>query len=66
MWNIEDEIRICERDHIFNQKFIDLAREVYFTNDERSKAKKEINERYGSEIIEEKSYEEYGAIIRRR
>ena len=43
LWNIEDEIRICEKRKDFSQKFIDLARSVYFNNDKRSKIKAEIN-----------------------
>ena len=59
LWNIEDDIRECERKKLFNQTFIDLARSVYFTNDERAKVKNNINKRFGSELVEVKSYEEY-------
>jgi len=59
LWVIEDDIRDCERNKIFNQKFVDLARSVYFTNDERSEVKLEINKKFGSKIIEVKSYEQY-------
>jgi hypothetical protein len=59
LWVIEDDIRDCERNHIFDQKFIDLARSVYFTNDKRSEVKLEINKKFGSKIIEVKSYEQY-------
>ena len=59
LWNIEDDIRECERNKLFDQKFIDLARSVYFTNDERAKVKNEINKKFGSELVEVKSYEEY-------
>ena len=59
LWNIEDDIRECERKKLFDQTFIDLARSVYFTNDERSKVKNDINETFGSELVEVKSYEEY-------
>ena len=59
LWVIEDDIRDCERDKNFNQKFIDLARSVYFTNDKRSEIKLEINKRFGSKIVEVKSYEKY-------
>ena len=59
LWVIEDDIRDCERNQIFDQKFIDLARSVYFTNDKRSKVKLEINNKFGSKIVEVKSYEEY-------
>lgn len=59
LWVIEDDIRDCERNKIFDQKFIDLARSVYFTNDKRSAFKLEINKKFGSKIIEVKSYEQY-------
>ena len=59
LWVIEDDIRDCERDKNFDQKFIDLARSVYFTNDKRSEIKLEINKKFGSKIIEVKSYEKY-------
>ena len=59
LWNIEDLIRDKERNKIFDKKFIELARKVYFTNDERSRIKKNINETFGSEIVEEKSYADY-------
>ena len=59
LWVIEDDIRDCERNKNFNQKFIDLARLVYFTNDKRSGVKHDINKKFGSKIIEVKSYEEY-------
>jgi len=59
LWVIEDDIRDCERNKKFDQTFIDLARSVYFTNDQRSEVKLEINKKFGSKIIEVKSYEEY-------
>ena len=59
LWNIEDDIRECERKKLFDQTFIDLARNVYFTNDERAKVKNDINKTFGSELVEVKSYEEY-------
>ena len=59
LWKIEDDIRDCERKKIFDQKFIDLARNVYFTNDERSRVKSDINKNFGSELVEVKSYEDY-------
>ena len=59
LWVIEDDIRDCERDKKFDQKFIDLARSVYFTNDKRSEIKLAINKAFGSKIIEVKSYEKY-------
>jgi hypothetical protein len=59
LWVIEDDIRECERKKLFDQTFIDLARSVYFTNDERAKVKNDINKTFGSELVEVKSYEEY-------
>ena len=59
LWNIEDDIRECERKKLFDQTFVDLARSVYFTNDERAKIKNDINKTFGSELVEVKSYEEY-------
>ena len=59
LWDIEDNIRICEKNKDFGKKFIELARLVYLTNDERSKIKSEINELLGSNIREIKEYEDY-------
>ena len=59
LWKIEDDIRECERANNFGQQFIDLARAVYYTNDDRSDVKKEINVLTGSDLVEEKSYEDY-------
>jgi hypothetical protein len=59
LWEIEDEIRVCEKHGDFNNNFIRLARAVYHRNDERARIKKEINIKYGSEFVEEKSYKEY-------
>ena len=59
LWKIEDDIRECERKKLFDQTFIDLARSVYFTNDERAQVKNDINKNFGSELVEVKSYEEY-------
>ena len=59
LWDIEDQIRVCERKQDFKKKFIKLARSVYQKNDLRSSYKREINKLLGSEIIEEKSYESY-------
>ncbi len=59
LWKIEDDIRECERANDFGQTFIDLARAVYYTNDDRSDVKKEINVYTGSDLVEEKSYEDY-------
>lgn len=59
LWKIEDDIRECERANDFGQTFVDLARAVYYTNDDRSDVKKEINVFTGSDLVEEKSYEDY-------
>ena len=59
LWEIEDDIRDKERAKEFDQRFIELARAVYVTNDRRSKVKKELNLHLGSEIVEEKSYQDY-------
>jgi hypothetical protein len=59
LWYIEDSIREKERMGEFDEEFIKLARDVYFTNDKRAALKKEINIKYGSEIVEEKSYNPY-------
>ena len=59
LWNIEEEIRDCERNKKFDQKFIELSRSVYFTNDKRSEIKLEINNKFGSKIVEVKSYTKY-------
>jgi hypothetical protein len=59
LWKIEDDIRECERANDFGQTFIDLARAVYYVNDGRSDVKKEINIYTGSDLVEEKSYEDY-------
>jgi hypothetical protein len=59
LWDIEDRIRDKERDGLFDAEFIELARAVYFTNDERATLKKKINTRLGSALVEEKSYADY-------
>lgn len=59
LWDIEDKIRDKERDQLFDQEFIELARSVYFTNDKRAEIKKVINTKTGSELVEEKSYKKY-------
>jgi len=59
LWKIEDEIRDCEKNKKFNQKFIELARSVYITNDRRAEIKLEINNKFGSKIVEVKSYTKY-------
>lgn len=59
LWRIEDEIRECERSGDFGARFIELARAVYRSNDQRAALKRQINELLGSEIVEEKSYASY-------
>lgn len=59
LWDIEDDIRSCERIGDFSDRFIELARSVYRTNDLRADLKLKINRLLGSELIEEKSYEAY-------
>lgn len=59
LWNIEDDIRELERQKRFDSEFIELARKVYMTNDERAKVKLAINLEYNSKFVEEKSYAEY-------
>jgi hypothetical protein len=59
LWVIEDDIRDKERAREFDERFIELARSVYVTNDQRAAAKKQLNEHLGSEIVEEKSYQDY-------
>ena len=59
LWDIEDKIRLCEKRKNFKETFIELARNVYFNNDKRSKLKSEINEILGSNIREVKKYTDY-------
>lgn len=59
LWDIEDDIRDCERDRDFGARFVELARAVYHTNDRRAAAKRALNELLGSELVEEKSYQPY-------
>ena len=59
LWNIEDHIRDCEREKNFGADFVELARSVYYTNDDRADVKKQINVLTGSDLVEEKSYQEY-------
>ena len=59
LWKIEDDIRDKERQKEFDEEFIKLARAVYYTNDVRAKIKKEINLKYSSGFVEEKSYNNY-------
>jgi hypothetical protein len=64
LWVIEDDIRDEERANRFGEKFIELARAVYITNDDRAAIKKRINAALGSTIVEEKSYQPYKAETR--
>ena len=59
LWEIEDNIRIKERNQEFDKEFVELARSVYKENDKRASLKKEINQQYNSELVEEKSYNNY-------
>ena len=59
LWNVEDKLRDKERSKQFDDEFIKLARDVYFTNDERAKIKKNLNEVTNSKLVEEKSYQKY-------
>jgi hypothetical protein len=59
LWNVEDKLRVCEKNKDFGKNFIELAREVYFNNDKRSKIKSEINKILGSNIREVKQYVNY-------
>ena len=59
LWDIEDEIRACEREGDFGPRFVELARSVYKRNDRRAALKRELNERLGSRLVEEKSYSGY-------
>lgn len=59
IWDIEDDIRECERNKDFGDRFIELARGVYHSNDQRAALKRQVNELLGSRLIEEKSYTDY-------
>jgi hypothetical protein len=59
LWKVEDDLRDCEHKSYFGEKFVELAREVYQLNDVRAIIKKQINQKYGSELIEEKSYKQH-------
>jgi len=59
LWEIEDDIRDEERNKRFNERFIELARAVYVTNDERANTKRKVNQHLNSTIVEEKSYPDY-------
>jgi len=59
LWNIEDDIRDKERNKEFDKEFVELARSVYYVNDERCAVKRAINDMTGSRLVEEKSYSDY-------
>ncbi len=59
LWQIENDIRDCERAKDFGPRFVELARSVYRTNDRRAQLKREIGELFGAGIVEEKSYSDY-------
>lgn len=59
LWEIEDEIRLCEKAKDFGPRFVELARAVYTTNDRRAEVKYLVNMLLGSDVVEEKSYEKY-------
>ena len=59
LWNTEDKLRICEKNKDFDKNFIELARGVYFANDERAELKSKINKMLKSNIIEIKQYDNY-------
>jgi hypothetical protein len=59
LWEVEDELRVCESKNVFDKSFVELARKVYYTNDERFSLKNRINELTDSEIREQKEYIEY-------
>jgi hypothetical protein len=59
LWDIEDHIRVKEKAQAFDAEFVELARSVYFRNDERAAVKREVNLKLGSQLVEEKSYQDY-------
>lgn len=61
LWQIEDAIRLKEKERCFDSEFIELARRVYVTNDERAAIKRDINIAVGSVLVEEKSYSDYSS-----
>jgi tetratricopeptide (TPR) repeat protein len=60
LWEIEDDVRRCERDGDFGPRFVELARSVYRTNDRRAALKRRVNDLLGARVVEEKSYADYG------
>ena len=61
LWDIEDRIRLKEKSKAFDAEFVELARSVYIRNDERAAIKRTINQKLGSTLVEEKSYQDYGS-----
>lgn len=61
LWDIEDRIRLKEKSKAFDAEFVELARSVYIRNDERAAIKRAINQKLGSMLVEEKSYQDYGS-----
>ena len=59
LWETENKVRLCEKNSDFKEKFIQISRDIYFANDQRSKIKLEINKILGSNIKEVKQYTEY-------
>lgn len=59
LWEIEDRIRAKEAEKAFDDDFVSLARSVYFRNDERAAVKRQINLKFGSDLVEEKQYTSY-------
>ena len=59
LWDVEDKLRICEKNRDFSKNFTELARKVYLNNDKRAKIKSEINKILGSNIREVKQYVNY-------
>ncbi len=59
LWMIEDELRLLESRGDFGERFVELARGVYYTNDRRAAVKRKINEHFGSGLVEEKEYVDY-------
>jgi hypothetical protein len=61
LWDIEDRIRLKEKSKAFDAEFVELARSIYIRNDERAAIKRAINQKLGSTLVEEKSYQDYGS-----
>jgi hypothetical protein len=59
LWEVEDDIRDCERRQAFGDEFVALARSVYRMNDRRAALKRELNDLLGSPLVEEKLYRDY-------